>query len=169
MNKPELLAIHHSGVDSKYSQLNAINNYHKEKGHTLSSLGFFVAYHKHISPDGHITTTRADFEIGEHTIGWNDKSIGVCLDGNFNAKAPTPAQLSALRGLIKEYGLPYKFHKELQPFRTCAGQYLTRDLIDAKPEIEPVAEIEKREALQQKITFLQKLVWELQAKLSFFK
>ena len=150
MNKPTHLIIHHSGVQTPYSQFNAIDNYHKSVGNTRSSLGFYIGYHKHIAPNGYVTTARADSDDGEHTLlGWNRKSIGVCLDGDFNKGVPTQAQLTALRALIKQYSLPYMFHKEADTRRTCAGVYFTKELLDVKPQLIPSGETDKAKALQR--------------------
>lgn len=96
-----------------------------------SSFGFYVGYHWLIEPNGRKIHCRADENEGAHTLGgWNRKSIGVCLAGNFAQEAPTQAQLKSVRELINKYNLPYIFHKEADPTRTCAGIYLTHELID---------------------------------------
>ena len=148
MNKPTHIIVHHSGVQTPHSQFGTIDAYHKSIGHTLSTLGFYVGYHKHIAPNGFITTARRDEEVGEHTLlGWNTKSIGVCLDGDFSKNVPTQAQLSALRAIIKHYNLPFMFHKDADPKRTCAGFYFTRQLIETANQNTPAGETEKAKEL----------------------
>ena len=166
-NYPEKIILHHSGVDSSGNQLTAINRYHKSRGFPLSELGWYVGYHELIEKDGRIIKTRESYEEGAHTLNdWNRKSIGICLIGNFHVHAPTQAQLVALQGLIDKYNLPYIFHKDADERRTCAGRYLTRDLVESKREPDPILEIEKREELKKYLSLLQRLVAQLQKLLS---
>ena len=150
INTPTHLILHHTTVSTKKrsKQLWAVNSYHQwVKGFSRSELGFYVGYHYFLEADGKLIKTRNDNEEGMHTLnGWNRKSIGVCLAGDFYEEAPTRAQLVAIRGLIKKYNLPYMFHKEADPRRTCAGAYITRDLIDT--EIPPMDEIDKEKAIE---------------------
>lgn len=122
MNKPEVLSIHHTAVGGWQNQLNAVDNYHRIHFGDKSKLGFYVGYHWHITKFGHRTRTRLDEEEGVHTIGWNNKSIGICLDGDFNYEFPTAQQIAAVKDLIKEYKLPIRWHRELQDNRTCPGK-----------------------------------------------
>ena len=161
-NKPTHLIVHHSSVNTSRNQLTPINRYHKALKFPLSRKGWFVGYHYLIEKDGRIINTRFDEERGAHTLKWNDRSIGICLAGDFNRSVPSREQLVALRGLIKTYNLPWMFHKEAQKHRTCAGYYLTRDLIESSPEPESISEIEKRENIQKQITFIQVLLDRLQ-------
>lgn len=159
MNKPTHLIIHHSGVNSFFNQLTPINRYHRLKEFPLSRRGWFVGYHYLIEKDGRTIQTRDIDEVGAHTLlGWNMKSIGVCLVGNFHKGVPNQKQLAALNSIIMKYDLPYIFHKEADHGRTCAGFYFTEELIKAEPIIETVAEIEKRENIQKQINFIKILI-----------
>lgn len=131
INKPTTIIIHHSAVSSNKPQFEAINRYHKSLDFPVSLFGYYVGYHFVIERDGRLIIARADKDVGAHTLkGWNKKSIGVCLAGDFNREVPTEAQLHSLRQLISDYKLPYKLHKELDTRRTCPGIYLTRDQIN---------------------------------------
>jgi len=172
INRPEYVIIHHSNVDTRYSHFPAIENYHRSKGFPKSSLGFYCGYHLVLDKMGRIVRARADSDIGAHTIGWNKKSIAVALQGNFDKGVPTPLQLVALRGIIREYALPYMFHKEAQENRTCAGFYFTKDMIgDTYLDIYKISleDEKKKEELLQRIGYLKKLIWEMKAKLSSYK
>ena len=130
MNKPEVTIIHHTAVGGNSHQFNAVNSYHRSKGFPKSSLGYYVGYHYMIGKDGNIAQARLHSDIGAHTVGWNDRSIGICLSGNFNYERPTQRQLEALRGLVKRLGLPADLHKFRQINRTCPGDNFTLDLLD---------------------------------------
>ena len=158
MNNAKTIIIHHSNVDKPLSQFPAIERYHKSLGFPLSSMGFFTGYHRLIDKEGRIITARADKDTGAHSIGWNNKSIGICLMGDFNRFVPTKPQLNSLREIIKGYNLPYLFHHEAQVNRTCAGFYFTRDLIDKKPQTEPLVEVDKKRAIQRQIWSIQAIL-----------
>jgi len=159
MNKPSYIIIHHSGVNSFFNQLTPINRYHKSKEFPLSRSGWYVGYHYLIEKDGRTIQTRDIDEIGAHTLGgWNMKSIGVCLVGNFHKSVPNKKQLAALNSIIIQHSLPYIFHKEADYGRTCAGFYFTEELIKTEPVIETVAEINKRESIQKQISLIKILI-----------
>lgn len=153
-NIPEALIIHHTtvSINKRSWQFSLVNNYHRwDREFARSSLGFYCGYHKFIEKNGYIITARKDDEEGMHTLNdWNRKSIGICLAGDFYKEAPTRLQLVALRALIKDYKLPYMFHREADTRRTCAGIYITRDLIDThtppmdKEDKEKAIELSKR-------------------------
>jgi len=127
-----------------------------------SGLGFWVGYHKMIDRYGRIYTARLDETIGSHTLnGWNTKSIGICLDGNFNIEAPTQAQLMSLRSLIKQYRLPYKFHWELDGRRTCAGFYFTHALLKVDYKLETLGEKNKCEQIKEQLSITRRLLKKL--------
>lgn len=134
--KADYLIIHHSKVAKKLYQYYAINQYHRDvKKFPKSSLGMHIGYHFIIEKNGRVMRARKDNETGAHTLkGWNERSIGVCVTGDFDIELPTEAQIKALQGLIKDYGLPYLLHQEADNRRTCAGKNLTRELIDSLPE-----------------------------------
>ena len=159
INRPDTLVIHHTNVSTRRSQILPVNRYHKILRYPKSRLGWYVGYHIFIEKTGATIRTRDDDERGAHTLhGWNERSIGVALAGNFNSSVPTRQQLDSLRKLIKHYNLPYKFHHEADRRRTCAGFYFTRELIENKPKPIPVIEIEKRESIQSQISAIKAIL-----------
>ena len=83
-------------------------------------------YHFVISRDGTIESGRPLSEWGNHTLGYNQMSLGVCLVGQ-PGKA-TAAQKKALRGLLDDLKGRYPeakqvTHEDLQPTsaRGCPG------------------------------------------------
>lgn len=95
---PNQITIHHSasGFNTTIEQ---IDQWHKVRGFTKSSLGFYVGYHYVIFSDGTIHQTRRDNEIGCHSIP-NDGKIGICLIGNFQITEPKSDQLESLISII---------------------------------------------------------------------
>lgn len=137
-NKVQFLVVHHTGplenspgADTSSQTVQDINNWHKIRGFPISSLGYYVGYHYVITKEGEVTQCRQDDEIGAHTIGYNDKSIGIVLTGNFDYFHPTWGQTYALKSLltqkIKQYGL---LASKVAPHRafaqkSCYGRNLT--------------------------------------------
>lgn len=157
MNKPEFIIVHHTGgtdanplADTSHHTFKIVDDYHK-------SLGWGgIGYHYFIELDGKITQGRKDTEEGAHTIGYNKKSIGICLAGNFDTTLPSPAQITALTALLKEKMVQYSIQSEkILPHRhfaskTCYGRRLAdnwaRNLVtksSTKPNSQIISEIEE--------------------------
>lgn len=134
MNQPEYLIVHHTGgtdldplADTSHHTFAIVDNYHK-------SLGWGkIGYHYFIDIEGNLTQGRRDDEEGAHTIGYNLKSLGICLAGNFDATLPTIAQKNTLTDLLllksKQYAIPLE---KIVPHRfaaskTCYGKRLSDD------------------------------------------
>lgn len=134
MNTPEYLIIHHTGgtdleplADTSHHTFEIVDSYHK-------SLGWGkIGYHYFIDKAGNLTQGRKDNEEGAHTIGYNTKSLGICLAGNFDATMPTIAQRNTLTDLlllkVKQYKIPLE---KIVPHRfatgkTCYGRKLADD------------------------------------------
>lgn len=106
---PKYILIHHSYTeDGRTVSWNAIRNYHVNVCKYKA-----VAYHYGIElVDSHyeILKGRMDNEEGAHCIGFNDKSIGICLIGNFDSVSPNEEQLKLLKKLVNSlqeiYGIP---------------------------------------------------------------
>ena len=132
MNKPQWIIVHHEAppVTTNSPRFGVVNEYHKLKGFPKSSLGYFCGYHLFIEKSGLVWKAREDFDIGAHTIGYNDKSLGVCLAGNFDIEMPTEAQKTALRSVLKEKTIQYGIlplnivpHRKFSQ-KTCYGSKL---------------------------------------------
>lgn len=83
-------------------------------------------YHYVIARDGKVHNGRALDEAGNHTLGFNDRSLGVCLVGM--PGAATEAQRESLRTLLSILQEQFPAaravtHEELQPTtgRGCPG------------------------------------------------
>lgn len=136
--KPEYLIIHHTGgtdanplADSSNYTVQQCNRDHKTRFNFQSSLGWHVGYQYFIDKNGEVTQCRQDNEEGAHTIGYNKKSIGICLAGNFDVTLPTKAQEDALRGLLGRLAALYSIPaSKVVPHRlfaskTCYGNKLS--------------------------------------------
>ena len=133
-NKPEYLIIHHTGgtdanplADTSHHTFEVVDEWHK-------SLGWDgIGYNYFIEKDGKLQSGRPENIKGAHTIGYNDKSIGICLAGNFDFSLPTTEQVNTLKELLKTLQNRYKIPAEkIVPHRkfaskTCYGNKLSDD------------------------------------------
>lgn len=139
INKPEYLIVHHTGgtdadplADTSEHTFEIVNEYHRERwnGTTKSSKGFFIGYHYFIEKSGKIIQGRNDTDLGAHTIGYNSKSLGICMAGNFDATFPTKEQEDALTKLLTQKRVEYQItDARIVPHRrfankTCYGRKL---------------------------------------------
>ncbi len=139
-NKPQFLVIHHSLTKKSPSPKTweAVNRYHKTKFNFPSSLGLYIGYHYWIEDSGRIIQARLDTDVGAHCKeqSMNFKSLGICLEGNFDIEIPNPVQIYALRDLMKKLCATYKipkenimFHRDYATYKSCPGLKMKRDFI----------------------------------------
>lgn len=86
--------------------LREIRQWHKERGF------LDVGYHFIIRRDGSVEEGRDVNQVGAHTIGQNETSVGICLVGGVDdqmrpAANFTPQQMATLRNLLKEMQAKY--------------------------------------------------------------
>lgn len=133
MQKPKYIMIHHSAVsyDKNANQFVANNNYHKSQWNFKSSLGYYLGYNYEIAKSGLKKQARQDGEQTAACYQGNMNSgqcIHICLDGNFDLEKPAPAQIYALRDLLKELVKKYGINKDNIVFhnkfaqKTCPGK-----------------------------------------------
>jgi N-acetyl-anhydromuramyl-L-alanine amidase AmpD len=140
MNLPEYIIVHHTGgtaadplADTSNHTFAIVNNYHRGLWNFRSKLGHYIGYHYFIDKTGKLTQGRADDEEGAHVRGFNRKSIGICLAGNFDATSPTKEQEQTLRLLLNRLSKRYDISKSaVIPHRkfankTCYGRRLSDD------------------------------------------
>lgn len=138
---PKYIILHHSAVfaNAKDDQFIGINRTHKDRFNLPSkSTGFYVGYHYLINAAGKVTQCRADNEVGAHCKegDMNFKSIGICLEGNFDVQKMTDKQVFALRDLLKrlskKHGIAKErvyFHTNYAPYKTCPGKNVDRGFV----------------------------------------
>ena len=132
--------IHHSAVSHERhpDQFINNNNYHRSLWRFKSSLGYYLGYNYEITKKGVFRQARRD---GERTAAcyqnkMNDgRCIHICLDGNFDIEKPAPAQIYALRDLVrrlvKKYGINKDnivFHNQFAP-KSCPGQNMDLNFV----------------------------------------
>lgn len=99
-NNPKYLIIHHAASNNSFEE---VQEYHII-GRKLRGLQPFnnIGYHFYILKDGTVRQGRPQHRNGAHAIGYNAKSLGVCLQGNYSKEnTPPEAQKQALRRLLK--------------------------------------------------------------------
>jgi len=125
-NKVQWIICHHSvtpkSIDNNKSEL-SFNNNHKARNFPKSKAGWYIGYHKIIFDNGEVRTYREDNEVGAHCkeLSINFKSLGICLEGDFDKEEPSLAQKKALLQLITEYQEKYKIpDSNVRPHRFFA-------------------------------------------------
>lgn len=149
-NNIQWIICHHTGgtdanplADTSNQTFEIVDAYHKSLWNFVSSLGHYIGYHYFIDKTGKLTQGRADTDEGAHTIGYNLKSLGVCLAGNFDATFPVQAQIDTLKTLLSQKSSQYNIPLgKIVPHRifatkTCYGKNLSdtwaSDLIKVDP------------------------------------
>lgn len=163
LNTPEYLIIHHTGgtdanplADTSNHTFEIVDAYHKSLGWEM------IGYHYFIEKDGTTKQGRQENYHGAHTIGYNEKSLGICLAGNFDQTLPTKEQEKSLIKLLNDTRTRYKIPIEkIVPHRmfankTCYGRRLADDW--AQKLLTPVL---SKQTILDKIDELKKIVEQL--------
>ena len=122
-----------------------------------------IGYHFYVRKDGSIYRGRPINTWGSHCIGYNDKSIGVCFEGNFENETMTKEQIKSGQELVQYLKDAYPQskvvgHKDL--YKTlCPGKnFLIEDIKKGVTEmtLEKAIEIVRTKAVleEQTIDFL---------------
>lgn len=117
--KTDYIILHHTA--SSNASVEAIHNYH-QKSRGWKGIG----YNFYVRKDGKIYQGRPEWAVGAHATGYNDKSIGVCAEGNFEAEKMSDAQKQAIIALLRELKQKYpnaqiKRHKDFAA-TACPGK-----------------------------------------------
>lgn len=95
LSEVRYLVVHHSGVVGD-SESEAIAAWH------TSRLGWpGIGYHFVVHENGEIDYTGDLATVRYHVAGRNRECVGVCIPGDFTAKAPNELQLGAARNLAR--------------------------------------------------------------------
>lgn len=127
---PKRIIWHHSASQLATAQASSIDQWHKDRGFPISSLGYFIGYHFVIERNGSVFKARETNEIGAHDSGENLDSIGICLAGDFNTEMPTIEQVRAFRVIVLELMLKWGINlNAIEPHRRddttdCPGKNL---------------------------------------------
>lgn len=98
-NKPEKIIVHHAATTEM--DLEKIHSLHIEEGYSG------IGYHYYIKKDGIIYKGRDEEMQGAHAINENNKSIGICLEGNYEEEMPSENQIDSLINLSSSLIVKY--------------------------------------------------------------
>ena len=112
------IILHHAAASGLTAQ--DIHIYHRD---TNGWVG--IGYNYYVRKDGSVYRGRPENCVGAHTYGYNDVSIGVCFEGNFETDTMGEAQYMAgialLKDILSRYpGLEIKQHKDFDA-TACPG------------------------------------------------
>lgn len=132
--KWKFLVIHHSATDGGNAQ--GMDRYHREERNMENGLAYhFLIGNGRGMADGEIAIGRRWLEQlnGGHLASesLNEKSIGICLVGNFDVRRPTPKQMASLEILVNYLmrrcqlnRSALKTHQQINPIHTrCPGRH----------------------------------------------
>jgi N-acetylmuramoyl-L-alanine amidase len=125
----DMIILHH--MAHKTADIQAVHNYHRTRTYTNSSgkTGYWsgIGYNYFITFDGTIYEARGLHE-GAHTYGYNNHSIGIGFQGDFQQQPMPDAQLAAgsalCSKLLQDHSLTekdIKLHKDLA-VTSCPGK-----------------------------------------------
>lgn len=93
----------------------------------------FYAYHWLVHADGTSERLLQDDQVGWQAGNWdiNCRSVGICLDGDFEHAVPPLAMIEATKGLIREHYANVEVariipHKSANPNTTCPGEWYSQ-------------------------------------------
>ncbi len=124
-----MIILHH--IAHKTADIQAVHNYHRTRTYTNSSgkTGYWsgIGYNYFITFDGIIYEARG-LNVGAHTLNYNNHSIGIGFQGDFQQQSMPDAQLNAgaalCKKLLQDHSLTekdIKRHKDLSA-TACPGK-----------------------------------------------
>lgn len=160
---PKWIVIHHSATpDGQTYDFESMKKYHmsyRHEGKTIShqeanklvasgqkvtrpwrTIGYHLVVEE-VKGNVEVIQGRNFNEEGAHALGFNDKSIGICIVGNYDKEPPTETKIfkgaSLCRNLMREFNIPVdqvighretfaKLNKSVQ--KTCPGSAFDMDL-----------------------------------------
>ena len=136
------LILHHAAAS--HASPEEIHSWHLAKGWAG------IAYHYYVRKDGSVVRARPENWIGGHTEGYNNRSIGVCFEGNFEAEFMDYAQAAAGAELVADLcarypGIKVIRHRDVNQ-TACPGKNFPLDKIVYQKE-EEIVDSEKFSAL----------------------
>ena len=129
LKKVGMIILHH--MAHKTADIQAVHNYHRSRTYINSSgkTGYWsgIGYNYFITFDGTIYEARG-LNVGAHTLNYNNRSIGIGFQGDFQQQEMPDAQLKAgaalCNKLLKDHSLTekdIKRHKDLSA-TACPGK-----------------------------------------------
>lgn len=138
-NNPKWIFVH--STDHPRSKLPdqflSCNSWHKDRDFPLSSLNYYIGYHRMIT-GGKNYQARLDSDVGAHCnqkwegVSMNFQSLSVCIGFDGDVEYPTKLEEGLLQEQIwkwqDEYKIPNErvvFHRVFYPQKTCPGSLIT--------------------------------------------
>lgn len=126
-SKTDYIVLHHA--DKTKCTIHDIHQWHLNNGWAGCGYHFFIA------KDGKVYRGRPIDMIGAHCQGYNNCSIGICAEGNYEVEQMSTAQWQAILELVKELKQIYPQaqvvgHRDLYA-TACPGKYYPLDEIKA--------------------------------------
>lgn len=103
-NKPEALVLHHA--EASNASVGDIHRWHKF-GNGWAGIG----YHFYIRKDGSIYKGREENWRGAHAPAYNDKSLGICVEGAYQKEYMPEVQKKAVIKLGRYLAAKYNIHE----------------------------------------------------------
>ncbi|MBD3369876.1 hypothetical protein GF402_05875 [Candidatus Fermentibacteria bacterium] len=131
LTRVELIVVHHSATVSGNVALFRVLH---RVVFGWDDVGYhFVIGNGTYSRDGELEEGRPLEAVGAHARGHNDRSVGVCLVGDFNSSRPSTLQLETGKGLLGDLMRRFSLgkgrvipHKEVEGCKTeCPGKNLS--------------------------------------------
>jgi N-acetylmuramoyl-L-alanine amidase len=130
----DLIVIHHVGDIDRDVSAAEIHRWHLENGWAG------IGYHFVVRKGGTIERGRPRDTVGAHAQGFNSRSIGINIVGDFEQGTPNPAQIEAVSMLLADLSNIYCItptpdtvvgHRDLMA-TTCPGENLYNILQDIR-------------------------------------
>lgn len=120
-----------------------------------------IGYHLYIRKDGTIYRGRPIETVGAHCVSINDRSVGICFEGNFENERMPEAQIKAGQlavDYVKQLYPAAKIvqHKDITN-TACPGKYFPFDAV-TKPVVKKPIEL----------TSANDIVWELSQRVTIY-
>lgn len=87
------IILHHS---AGHGSVESVHAFHQSNGWAG------IGYHYYIRQDGSIYAGRPEQYQGAHVSGYNNGSLGICAEGNFETETMTEAQQQAIAKVIAD-------------------------------------------------------------------
>lgn len=112
-----------------------------------------IGYHYYVRKDGSIYSGRPIGTIGAHSLNYNNKSVGICFEGNFENEKMCEVQKKAGIELVKHLKNKYNSvvvirHKDVSATACPGKNFPYDDIVSAK-------------APEKELTSANDIIWEL--------
>ena len=126
---------------------NSIHNLHINKGYSG------IGYHFYVRKDGNIYRGRPSETVGAHCLNYNNNSIGVCFEGNFETETMCEAQKNAGVQLIS-------YLKNIYPYAVTI-QHKDKGSTACPGKNFPFNDLTSGKSTKKELTFANDIIWEL--------